>query len=66
MKGLVIAAKDNAEFKFLTDLLEKLGVASSTVSEEELEDIGLSKMLEAVDRTNKVSRESVIAKLQVR
>lgn len=64
MKGIVIAAKDNDEFKFLTDLFKKLGVSSSTVSDEEIEDIGLSKLLKAVDRKKNVSRESVVAKLQ--
>ena len=64
MKGLVIAVKDNDEFKFLTNLLEKLGVSSATVSDEEIEDIGLSRLLQSVDRKKKMSRESIMAKLQ--
>ena len=32
--------------------------------EEELEDMGLSKMLKAVDKTKKVSKESIMQKLK--
>ena len=64
MKAMVITPKSQAEFKFINDLLKKLGVVSATMSEEELEDIGLSKMLKSVDKTKKVSKESVLSKLK--
>ena len=41
MKALVITPKNDNEFKFVADLLKKLGVSSSTLSEDELEDIGV-------------------------
>jgi len=63
MKALVIKPKDNSEFKFISDLLKKLGVGSSTLSDEELEDIGMSKMLKAVDKSKKVSRSEIMKKL---
>ena len=34
------------------------------MNEEELEDLGLSKMLKAVDKTKKVSKESIMNKLK--
>jgi ribosomal 50S subunit-associated protein YjgA (DUF615 family) len=61
---MVITPKSQAEFKFINDLLKKLGVVTATMSEEELEDIGLSKMLKSVDKTKKVSKESVLSKLK--
>ncbi len=64
MKGMVITAKNQDEFKFLNDLLKKLGVTSTSVTEEELEDLGLSKMLKSVDKKKKVSRESIMSKLK--
>jgi hypothetical protein len=64
MKAMVITPKSQAEFKFINDLLKKLGIVSATMSEEELEDIGLSKMLKSVDKTKKVSKESVLSKLK--
>ena len=65
MKALVVPPKNSNEFKFVTDLLKKLGVGSSTVSKEELEDIGMSKLMQQVDKTKKVSRSEVMKKLSV-
>ncbi len=63
MKAVVITPKTPKEFKFLTDLLKKLNILSATMSEDELEDLGLSKMLKEVDKKKKVSRQSVMSKL---
>ncbi len=64
MKAMVITPKSQTEFKFINDLLKKLGIASATMSEEEIEDIGLSKMLKAVDKSKKVSKEIILQKLK--
>ena len=64
MKAMVITPKNASEFKFINDLLKKLGVESATMSEEELEDLGLAKMLKKADKTRKVSKESVMNKLK--
>ncbi|MBK6523187.1 MAG: hypothetical protein IPG08_13160 [Sphingobacteriaceae bacterium] len=61
---MVITAKTQTEYKFLTDLLKKLGITSSMVSEEDLEDLGLSKMLKSVNKSKKVSREGIMQKLK--
>ena len=61
---MVITPKSQTEFKFINDLLKKLGIASATMSEEEIEDIGLSKMLKAVDKSKKVSKEIILQKLK--
>ncbi len=61
---MVITPKSQTEFKFINDLLKKLGIVTATMTEEELEDIGLSKMLKAVDKTKKVSKESIMQKLK--
>ena len=63
MKAIVITPKDSNELRFVTNLLNKLGVGSSTVSQDELEDIGMSKLLRQVDKTKKVSRIEVMKKL---
>jgi intein/homing endonuclease len=64
MKAVVITPKSESEFKFINDLLKKLGISSSTFTDEEIEDIGLSKMLKAVDKTKKVSKQSILNKLK--
>jgi len=53
MKALVITPKSNSEFKFLADLLKKLGISSSALSYEDLEDIGMSKLMREIDKTKK-------------
>ncbi len=64
MKAMVITPRSETEFKFINDLLKKLGITTSTMTAEELEDIGLSKMLKAVYKTKKVSRETILLKLK--
>ena len=63
MKALVITPKNDHEFKFISDLLEKLGVSSSALSQEELEDINMSKLLRGIDKSKKVSRAEIMKKL---
>ena len=63
MKALVIKPKNNNEFKFVADLLKKLGIGSSFLTAEELEDIGMSKLMRGVNKFKKVSRAEVMKKL---
>jgi hypothetical protein len=63
MKAIVITPKDDSEYKFLSNLLKKLGISSGSLSYEDLEDIGMSKMMRDVDKTKKVSRAAIMKKL---
>ena len=63
MKALVVTPRNKNEYKFVTDLLKKLGVSSSTMSQEELEDMGLLKLMRQVDKTKKASRTEIMKKL---
>ncbi len=65
MKALVITPKNKDEYKFITGLLKKLGVGMAPVNEEELEDLGLSKMMHEVDKTKKVSKAEIMRKLSI-
>ena len=64
MKAVLITPKTSTEFKFISDLLKKLGVSAATMSKEEFEDLGLSKLMKSADRTKKVSKDSVMKKLK--
>ena len=64
MKAMVIKPKNQDEFKFLSSLLKKLGIKSALMSDEELEDIGMSRLLINLDRTKKVSRSEIMKKLK--
>ena len=63
MKALVVTPKNNTEFKFISDLLKKLDVGVAAITDENLEDIGLSKLMHEVDKTKKASRTEIIKKL---
>jgi len=63
MKALVITPKNDNEYKFLSNLLTKLGVGISSLSKEELEDIGLAKIMHDTDKSKKVSRSEILKKL---
>jgi hypothetical protein len=64
MSSLLITPKSSEELNFLITLLERLDMKSHLVSEEEIEDLGLSIMMRDVDRTEKVSRTEIMKKLQ--
>jgi hypothetical protein len=63
MKAIVVTPKDQTEFKFITDLLKKLGVGTSTLTKEDIEDIGMLRLLNQVDQSKKVSRNVIMKKL---
>jgi hypothetical protein len=63
MKAIVVKPKNNAEYKFINDLLQKLGMGSTAITSGELEDIGMAKLLRKADKTKKVSRSEIIRKL---
>ena len=60
---MLIKPKNEIEFKFVADLLKKLGIGSSFLTAEELEDMGMSKLMKGVNKSKKVSRADVMKKL---
>jgi hypothetical protein len=63
VKALVIKTKNNSEFKFVSDLLKKLGIGVSNLTAEEIEDLGMSKLLHKAEKTKKASRAEIMKKL---
>ena len=64
MKTMVIKIKDEAELSLLSGMLKKMRIQSKILTEEELEDIGMGELMLKVDRSDKVSRELVMSKLE--
>ncbi len=64
MSSIVVNPKDQQEFQFVSDLLNKLGVEAKVLSDEDMEDIGLSIMMKDVDRSEIATEEEVMAKLK--
>ena len=63
MSSIVINPKSPKELKFISELLNKLGVESKVLSDEDTEDLGLSLLMKDVDRSDIVPKEEVMAKL---
>jgi hypothetical protein len=63
MKAIVIQPKNSSEYRFIADLLKKPGLGASSISTEELEDIGMSKLLRDTDKSKKVTRAAMMKKL---
>jgi hypothetical protein len=63
MKAIVVTPKNDNEYKFLSNLLTKLGVGISSLSREDLEDIGLAKMMHNIDKSKKAGRSEILKKL---
>jgi len=59
LKAIVITPKNDDEFKFVASLLKKLGVHSALLSQEDLEDIGLSGLMRRVDKRKKAGRSDI-------
>ncbi len=58
--ALLIRPKSAKEKAFLEGLLERLGLASQSLSEDDLLDMGLSQMLRKVDRTKRVDAKAAM------
>ncbi|MFA5781298.1 MAG: hypothetical protein WC868_03415 [Bacteroidales bacterium] len=64
MNTIVVRTKTISEFNLLKELLKKMRITSKVLTEEEKEDIGLLKLMQEADRTEKVPKDTVIAKLR--
>lgn len=64
MNSIVISPKDPNEFQFLKSLLEKLGVKSKVLSDEDMEDLGMAVLMKDADRSDHVSEAEVLNKLK--
>ena len=64
MSSIVINPKSTKELKFISELLKKLGVNSTVLSDEDTEDLGLSLLMKDADRSDLASEEEVMAKLK--
>jgi hypothetical protein len=63
MKAIVVTPKSDNEFKFVADLLKKLGIGNATLTKSEIEDMGMLKLLSNVDKSKKATRSEIMKKL---
>lgn len=63
MNSIIITPKSKEELNFIKEILRRMNIASTELSEEEKEDIGLVELMKKADRKEKVSRETVMKSL---
>jgi len=63
MESILINPRNSKELKLLSDFLEKANITSKVLSEEQLEDAGLTMLMREADRSQKVSRDEIMQKL---
>lgn len=65
MKAIVISPENMSDLQFISKLLKKLSIPAKVLSSEEMEDLGMSLLMNEADRTKKVSRDSIMKKLRM-
>jgi hypothetical protein len=66
MQTILIETKDASEYSLITALLEKMRIRMKVLnlSDEEKEDLGLLMLMQEVDWSETVSRDSIMSKLR--
>lgn len=64
MESLIITPRNKTEQKLLADLLTKMNVKVSVLTEDDKEDLGMAALLKEADRSKKVTKEAVLQKLR--
>ena len=62
MKAMVITPKSQTEFRFINDLLKKLGISASPMTEEELEVVEEEVEQEVIAPTRKALAKPVVVR----
>jgi len=63
MNTLLVNTKDEQELHLVQDLLSKMKIKTRILSSEEKEDIGLLQLMNEADRAKKVTRTTIMKKL---
>jgi len=63
MDSLLVLPKNNDELSLITSLLQRMKIETKVLTDDQKEELGLIHLMKQVDRTDKVSRSEVMAKL---
>lgn len=64
MSSIVISPKNQQELQFISKLLQRLGVNSKVLSNEDTEDLGLSLLMKETDRSDFATEDEIMSKLK--
>ena len=60
----MISPKNKQELQFISKLLQRLGVNSKVLSNEDTEDLGLSLLMKEADRSDFATEDEIMSKLK--
>lgn len=63
MDALIIKSQRRSDLKLIKELAQKMGLEPKSLSEEEIEDLGITILMKQADRGKTVPRETVMEKL---
>lgn len=63
MNTIIVQPKTKAEMQLVSEVLKKMRIASKILSPEECEDLGLEMLMKQANRSEKVSKSKIMAKL---
>jgi inosine/xanthosine triphosphate pyrophosphatase family protein len=63
MDTIILKTKNRKETRLIQQLADKMGIENKSLSEEEMENIGMAILMSEVDRTKYASREEVMKAL---
>lgn len=64
MDTILVSPKDDQEFQLISELFSRMKVKTQVLSLEEKEDMLFGELMKDADRTQKVSRETIMKKLR--
>ena len=64
MSAILVSAKNAKELQLIRQLLDKMNISNKVLTTTDKEDMGLSLLMNKVNRTKKVSRETIMKKLK--
>lgn len=63
MEVAIVQSEDKANLKLLAEVARKMGIHFKVLTEEQKEDIGMGLLMKEADRSQKVSEEEIMRKL---
>ncbi len=63
MEVAIVQSEDKANLKLLAELARKMGIQFKVLTEDQKEDMGMGLLMKEADRSQKVSEEEIMRKL---
>ncbi len=63
MEVAIVQSEDKANLELLAELARKMGIQFKVLTEDQKEDMGMGLLMKEADRSQKVSEEEIMRKL---